>query len=133
MSKKVKTKAADPIPTNPLTAPESLPDERSIKDKVKDRVNVILSDAEESVIVDAATNAAAELVERHSAENLKNLGEKVDKFFDNVITPNAPRLLRPLLRMIPIAGLINSQIGKLVELIVEWLRDFSTASEENDA
>lgn len=121
------------LPDEEDKAPSSLPDNRPMIDRVKDKAKQILDSASESEVVDIATNAAAESVREYGSKNTRNLAKKLDHFFDEYVVPNAPAFLRPILRRLPLARLIGTQMDKLVALVADWLNDFSDASEEDEA
>lgn len=129
-----KTQPKPPVdPSNNDPAPDKLPDPRSTTEKVKDKASAAMDRLAESEAVDAVTNAAAETLRKHGDKNVQNLAKKFDDFFDKYVAENAPGILRPILKRLPIAKLVGSQIDRLVDMIADWLEDFSDASEDDDA
>lgn len=110
------------IPVNKMS--KSLPNVKTI------RVNMTigLKNASESQFVDRVTNSAADIISIYGTENEKRLADRINKWIDDILG-NAG-FIGKILKAVPLKRILSSGIRKLVSEITEWLRDFSTATDE---
>jgi len=130
---KLQPRQPDPIVSREsVKPPTTLDDPRNFVDKAKDTAGHLLDLAAESELVDQATNLAADIARERGHNNTKALARKVEEWVDDAIGKHGG-LWGKIFKRLPITGFLTKQMGKLVEVIADWLEEFSDASEEDGA
>jgi hypothetical protein len=124
-------KPTTPNPVAPLTVPSSLSDDRSAMDKAKEKAASIKDKLAESAIVDQATNAAAIIVREKGSRNKKALAKRIGDWIDD-LAKNHGGFVGRIIQMLPLKTMFSKGIDKLVDVIADWLEEFSDASEDDD-